>query len=386
MRSTDSVRPGQKTAANISRRDTLRMLAGASALWAVGANANADETGQSANSLTWFRNSRFGLFMHYGLYSQMGHGEWVMLREKVPLDQYERLKVTFQPDRFDANRIAEMAEGAGMRYITLTAKHHEGFCLFRTRQTSYNSADSPARRDLVNELAEACGKKRLKLFLYYSMGADWHHPYFCDPSAGWNFYRPAYAVKPAQYRWKKDADFRIYIEYAHAQLHELLTQYGPLGGIWFDPLMGYYARPDLFPLEKTYALIRGLQPGCLVSFKQGATGAEDFAAPERKTAGIQTYDSIAPERREHAREVADRAWSIDRTKPMEICDTLQPGAWGYDSRDDGKHRKAPEVIAMLKSAREQNANLLLNTGPLPDGSIHPEDVATLREVGATWHG
>jgi len=381
MNSIDNVRPG-----HITRRDTLRLLAGAPALWPVAAHAKVDEAERRNTSLAWFQNARFGLFMHFGLYSQLGHGEWVMLKEKVPLDEYERLKTTFRPDRFDANQIAEMASGAGMRYITLTAKHHEGFCLFRTKQTRYNSTDAPARRDLVNELAEACSRKKLKLFLYYSMGVDWHHPYFCDPSAGWSFYRPAYAVKPTQYRWKNDADFKIYIDYAHAQLHELLTQYGPIGGIWFDPLMGYYARPDLFPLDKTYALIRGLQPECLISFKQGATGAEDFAAPERKAAGIQTYDSIAPERREKARMVAGKAWTSNSTKPMEICDTLQPGAWGYDKRDDGKHRKASDVIAILKSAREQNANLLLNTGPLPDGSIHPEDLATLREVGSTWRG
>lgn len=385
MSTTDSVRAGRDAAGMMSRRDALRLLGGAAALWPLAAKGWSDEAGQRTDSVRWFQNARFGLFIHFGLYSQLEHGEWVMLKEKVPLEQYEQLKMTFRPDRFNANEIADMAAGAGMRYITLTAKHHEGFCLFRTRQTSYSSADSPARRDLVEELAESCSKKKLKLFLYYSMGADWHHPYFCDPSAGWNFYRPAYAVKPAQYRWKKDADFTGYIDYAHEQLRELLTQYGALGGIWFDPLMGYYARPDLFPLDKTYALIRKLQPDCLISFKQGATGAEDFAAPERKVAGIQTYDSIAPERRANAHQVAEHAWSRNRAKPLEICDTLQPGTWGYDRRDDGKHRTTSEVIAMLKSAREQNANLLLNTGPLPDGSIHPDDVVTLREVGRKWN-
>jgi alpha-L-fucosidase len=319
--------------------------------------------------------------MHFGLYSQLGRGEWVMLREKIPLTQYERLKDTFRPDKFDANLIANLAVDAGMKYVTLTSKHHEGFCLFHAKETTYCSTDSPSRRDLVGELAEACAKQRLGLFLYYSMGADWHHPYFCDPSAGWNFFRPDYTEKPAQYRWTKDADTAIYIEYVHNQLRELLTQYGPIAGIWFEPLMGYFARPDLFPMEETYALIRGLQPNCLVSFKQGATGTEDFAAPERQVAGIHSYDSIAPARRQYASEVAAKAWAENSAKPREICDTLQPGAWGYNRSDDAKHRRSAEVLSLLKQARAQNANLSLNTGPLPDGSIHPEDVQTLQSVG-----
>ena len=190
------------------------------------------------DALKWFQNAKFGLFMHYGLYSQLGRGEWVMLRENIPLTRYEHLKDTFRPDKFDADTITSVAIDAGMKYVNLTSKHHEGFCLFRTRQTSYNSTESPTHRDLVDELANACAKRKLGLFLYYSAGADWHHPWFCDPSAGWKFYRPDYAVKPAQYKWRKDSDTRFYIDYVRQQMHELLTQYGPLAGIWFDPVMG----------------------------------------------------------------------------------------------------------------------------------------------------
>jgi len=319
--------------------------------------------------------------MHYGLYSQLERGEWVMLKEKVPLTQYEQLKNTFRPDKFDANHIAEVAEAAGMKYVNLTSKHHEGFCLFRTRHTTYNSVDSLARRDLVGELAEACSKRKLGLFLYYSVGADWHHPWFLDPSAGWENYRPNYAVKPAQYLWRKDSDFKFYLEYVHGQLRELLTQYGPLAGIWFDPLMGYYARPDLFPMDEIYSLIRSLQPHCLVSFKQGATGREDFAAPERQEAGIRSYASIAPARRANAEAVAKAAWDKNRHKSIELCNTMQPGQWGYSRSDDDKHKTASEVMALYREARAEQANLLLNTGLLPDGSIFPGDEATLRTVG-----
>lgn len=372
---------------SLDRRKALWLLAGGSgalALPRAKAAAPADvQPAAEGNQppIEWFQSAKYGLFMHYGLYSQLAHGEWVMLKQKVPLGQYEQLKYTFRPDKFNANHIASIAVDAGMKYVNLTSKHHEGFCLFHTRQTTYNSADSPARRDLVNELAEACSKHKLGLFLYYSMGADWHHPWFPDPSAGWEFFRPNYAVKPAQYKWRKDSDTRLYIEYVHAQLRELLTQYGPLAGIWFDPLMGYYARPDFFPMDETYALIRGLQPHCLVSFKQGATGHEDFAAPERQEAKVQSYASIAPARRAHAAAVAAAAWNKNRVKRVELCNTMQPGVWGYNKSDDHQHRSVADVVALYREARAQKANLLLNTGLLPDGSIFPEDEATLRAAG-----
>jgi alpha-L-fucosidase len=334
-----------------------------------------------AAALEWFRSARFGLFMHFGLYSQLGRGEWVMLREKIPVAKYEKLKATFNPERLDADKITDLAQAAGMKYITVTSKHHEGFCLFRTRETSYNSFDSPARRDLIGELATACHKKGLGLFLYYSYGADWHHPYFCAPRAGWKFYRPDYPVPQPEYLWRKDSDFKIYVDYVHNQLRELLTHYGLLSGIWFDPLMGYYARPDLFPMAETYALVSSLQPQCLVSFKQGANGSEDFAAPERASAGLHQFDSILPERRTVSQEVAQRAWQKNKHKKIELCNTLQPHAWGYNKADDGKHHHADAVVEMVRTAWGTKANLLLNTGPLPDGSILEEDVETLREVG-----
>ena len=378
----------------LTRREALWLLTGASSLLlpAYGRIASQNQASTyrerlgtmsdrntHAAALAWFQKAKFGLFMHYGLYSQLGQGEWVMLREKIPLEDYEKLKNSFNPSGFDADRIAALAVDAGMKYVNLTAKHHEGFCLFRTKQTNYSSTESPSRRDLVGELAEACNKRGLGLFLYYSAETDWHHPYFCDPSAGFAFYRPGYPNKPSQYLWRRDADTEIYVEYVRNQVRELLTQYGPIAGIWFDPLLGYYARPDLFPMDQIYSLIRQVQPSCLISFKQGATGSEDFAAPERQSAAIASYDSITPAHRQNARLVAERAWSRNRTKPMELCNTLQQSAWGYNRKDDAKHRHTGEVLAMLQAA--SNANLLLNTGLLPDGSVATEDASTLRSVG-----
>jgi alpha-L-fucosidase len=263
---------------------------------------------QRAETMEWFRRARFGLFMHYGVYSILGRGEWVQLREAIPVKEYEKLKGQFTADKFDAGRICAMAANAGMKYVNLTARHHDSFCLFKT-------------------------------------------------------------AEPAD-KWEKDADFRKYIDFTHAQIRELLTQYGPVEGMWFDPIMGYYARPDLFPIEETYALVRKLQPNCLICFKQGANGDEDFTAPERKKAPHRagTKEALA-------------AWEKNKDKWGEICDTLQPGMWGYNSKDTGKHLDAAEVARRLKPAQEQGCNLLMNTGPLPDGSIHPEDVKTLAEVG-----
>ncbi len=318
----------------------------------------------------WFCDAKFGLFMHYGLYSILGHGEWVQFREKIPVAEYAKLKDKFTAEKFDADFICDLALAAEMKYVNITSRHHDSFCLFRTQQTDFNSVQSPAKRDLIAELAEACRKKGLGLFLYYSYATDWRHPYFYSRDVGWRAARPAYKQPQPEYKFEKDADFKHYIDFVHAQLRELLTQYGPVAGIWLDPIMGYYARPDLFPIDDTSSLIRSLQPQCLISFKQGATGDEDFAAPERK-ARVLTKGGA----------VAKRAWAKNKDKPMEICNTLQPRFWGYDSRVDGKHRTADDVMEMLSEAKARNANLLLNTGPLPDGSIHPEDVKTLREVG-----
>lgn len=324
----------------------------------------------------WFRDAKFGLFMHYGLYSLLGRGEWVMLRERIPVAEYTKLQDDFTARNFDVDFITDLALDAGMKYINLTSRHHDGFCLFETNQHDYHSVAAPAHRDIIGNLAEACHEKGLGLFLYYSYAADWWHPYFYAREAGWANARPAYDQPQPQYKWAKDEDFRVYIDYVHAQLRELLTNYGPIAGVWFDPIMGFYNRPDLFPTEETYGLVRSLQPQVLISFKQGANGTEDFAAPER------SGHSLAERLQNPAhREVAAKAWESNKNKHNEICDTLQPSVWGYKKADDSRHLDADEVIKRLDSAWAGDCNLLMNTGPLPDGSIHPDDVKTLREVG-----
>jgi alpha-L-fucosidase len=326
-------------------------------------------------NLHWFKDAQFGMFIHYGLYSQLGKGEWVQLLDTIPLNEYAKLKDKFTASGFDAGFIVDLAKKAGMQYVTITAKHHEGFCLFKTLQTDFNSVNSPAKRDLIGEMATACEKAGLGLFLYYSYAADWKHPYFYARSAGWENARPAYKVQPPEYKYEKPGDFRKYVDYVHTQLKEMLTQYPSIAGIWFDPVMGYYSKPELFPIEETYALIRKLSPQALISFKQGANGTEDFMAPERG-GNVRVGDKLP---------VAQKAYELNKNKPKEVCNTMQPhlpgfhggSTWGYNKAIDGHHLKVKEVHELLQEANQNGCNLLLNIGPLPDGSVHPEDIKTL---------
>ncbi len=329
-------------------------------------------------NLQWFKDARFGMFIHYGLYSQLGKGEWVQLRDTIPLDEYAHLQDSFTASGFDDDFIVQLAKKAGMKYITITSKHHDGFCLFKTKETDFNSVNSPAGRDLMDEMAKACEKEGLGLFLYYSYAADWKHPWFYSREDGWANARPAYKTEPGEYKYRNPEDFKKYVEYVHAQVKELITQYPTIAGIWFDPIMGYYANPEVFPIDETYALIRSLSPHALISFKQGANGDEDFVAPER--GGGARVGTQYP--------VARRAWELNKNKPREVCNTMQPhlpgvhggSTWGYNKAIDGHHLKVDDVKILLGDALLNDYNLLLNIGPLPDGSVHPEDVETLSNL------
>ena len=329
---------------------------------------NADPRG---TNLQWFQEAKYGMFIHYGLYSQLEKGEWVQLRDTIPVAEYAKLKDTFTAENFDADMITDLAIKAGMKYITITSKHHDGFCLFETKVSDFQVMNSPCGRDLIKELYEACEEKGLGLFLYYSYGADWQHPYFYPREEGWANARPAYKNPQPEYLYEKEADFQIYVDFVHEQVKELFTQYPNIAGIWFDPIMGYYSRPDLFPIDSTYALVRSLSPHALISFKQGANGEEDFMAPER--------GGGAKVGQQH--EVARKVYELNKNKPMEICNTLQPHAWGYNKQHDGNHKSADEILQMLKEAAAIDANLLLNVGPKGDGSFPEEDITALEEAG-----
>ena len=331
-----------------------------------------------AASLEWFKNAHYGLFMHFGLYSLLGRHEWVMFREKIPVAEYESLRHKFHAEHFDPDFITDLALDAGMKYLCITARHHDSFCLFHSNVSHYNATNTPAQRDLIGALAQQCHAKNLGLFLYYSFALDWWHPYFYTTDVAW-IARPAYSQPEPRYLYRNEEDFKPYARFVQAQVRELMTNYGPIAGMWFDPIMAYYARPNLYPIHQTYDMVRKLQPHALICFKQGATGTEDYAAPERS--GHSLENNARKRFGEAAAKVARHAWQSNRGKPLEVCDTLQPHGWGYNKADDGKHKTPAQVHKMIESAAGNHWNLLLNTGPLPDGSIHREDVATLRAVG-----
>lgn len=322
-----------------------------------------------AAAVKYFEEAKFGLFMHYGLYSLLQGewngvvsrpAEWVQLRSLVPVAEYAKLAEQFTAEKFDADFITDMVLEAGMKYVNITTRHHDSFCLFDSKYTDFKSTNTPAKRDLVGELAEQCQQKGIGLYLYYSHGRDWKHPHAPNVDEWGRNARPAYVLTEPTYKTGDEHDLGIYVEFMKNQITELLTNYGPVGAIWLDGISHLLKFPEKVPqfkLQELYDHIHSLQPQVLVSYKQGVLGTEDFKAPERHWQGGPTV------------------------VPLELCDTLQPKSWGHATYDEGNHKTADDVMKMLEHAEELNANLLLNTGPLPDGSIHPDDVKTLREVG-----
>jgi len=322
--------------------------------------------------LQWFREARYGLFIHYGLYSLLGRHEWVQLREKIPVAEYAKLIDNFTADKFDADAIAQLAVDAGMKYVNITTRHHDSFCLFDTNETPFNSMRAPSGRDLLRELAEACDRHGLGLSLYYSHGRDWKHPHAPNNDRWGGSARPQYDPPDPAYAYGTDHILDIYIRFMENQIRELLTNYGPIATVWIDgiavPLNDKQRTPCPQPprdmsnaegwrVQELYDLIHSLQPQVIFSYKQGLLGTEDYFSPEHSA--IDTGSSA----------------------PMEVCTTMCPDGWGYVAAAAGKHRSPENVWELLRTCRRANCNLLLNTGPLPDGSLDTEDADTLRRVG-----
>lgn len=321
-------------------------------------------------ALTWYREAGFGLFLHYGLYSLLGRHEWVQLREKIPVAEMERVAGRFTAEGFDAAAITDLACEAGMRYVNMTTRHHDSFCLFHSEETAFHTGHTPCARDLVAEMADACRDRGLGLCLYYSHGRDWRHPHAPNNDRWGGCARPEYDPPEPSYAYGDNHDLQRYLDFITRQITELLTQYGPIASIWLDgiavPLSG---DPNEFHLQELYDHIHSLQSQVLVSYKQGVTGTEDYFAPEH---GI-------PKETDKDAKRGQIGQSGDKT--IEVCTTMCPGSWGYSRQKAGQHLTADQVWEKLQTARTQGYNLLLNTGPLPDGSIDPEDAEVLREIG-----
>jgi len=316
----------------------------------------------------WFREAKYSLFLHYGLYSLLGRHEWVQYREKISLAAYAGLADWFSAKHFDAEAICDLAVDAGMKSVGITTRHHDSFCLWDTRETSFNSVNSACGRDLIAELAVACDKRGLGLCLYYSHGRDWKHPHAPNNDAYGPTARPDY--DPPEYTYATGAahDLTIYLEFMKAQLTELLTNYGPVATVWLDgintPRQGDM---DAFKIQELYDHIHALQPQVLLSYKTGWTGTEDYFAPEQGP-----ENNLVPE---HVR--GDLCPGEE--KLIEVAGVMRIRAWGWTP--DLPLRTAEDIWQQLAAYRGKGWNFLLNTGPRPDGSIDPEEAAVFKEVG-----
>ncbi len=299
----------------------------------------------------WFRDAGYGLFIHWGVYSLLGRGEWVMHTENIPIDEYEKLPVRFNPVRFDPDAWCKLARDAGMRYITITSKHHDGFAMFASGHTAYDIVDAtPYGRDILAMLAESCRRHGLKLFFYHSQ-LDWHHPDYWPRGSSFSHGRP------------EAGNWNAYLDFMDSQLEELCTGYGEIGGIWFD---GMWERPEAdWRLERTYGLIHRLQPAAMVGSNHHVAPfpGEDFQMFEKGLPGQDPFN---------------KGSGISRL-PLEMCQTIN-NSWGYDQRDK-KPKSVKELVHTLVRAAGYGANLLLNVGPRPDGTIQPDHQQRLLAVG-----
>lgn len=330
-------------------------------------------------ALAWFKDARFGLFIHWGPATLYEQGEWVMYNNNIPLDEYEQKAREFKGEKFNAQDYVDLAVDAGMKYVTFVAKHHDGYALWDSGATNYDSMDFTPQRDFVKELAVACRKAGLALFIYYSVGLDWHHPYYL-PRSMYNPARPDYDKQPAQYKYEKPEDFKHYLNFAKTQIMELCTQYGPIAGFWFDTVGGVYQYPELFKIQEFYDMIHAIQPHALVVFKTGANGNEDFITGERHFGSLASVFKSAglPKK---VQDAADYSWQNNKEKPAELNIPIQTLGWSYYSNPNQRQKSVKEVMDLLNYCAKVNANLLLNIGPRPDGSILEENVRVLKEVG-----
>lgn len=314
-----------------------------------------EPTAENLKNREWFQNAKFGLFIHWGVYSVMGDGEWVMNNQQIPVATYEKLPQFFNPTEFDAKAWVQMAKDAGMKYITITSKHHDGFAMWDSKVSDYNIVKkTPYGKDVLRMLADECRKEGIKLFFYHSQ-LDWHHPdYFPRGNTGRD-----YTGRPER------GDMNKYLDYMDAQLSELLTNYGDVAGIWFD---GMWDKKDAeWRLEKTYKLIHQLQPAALVGSNHHRTPypGEDFQMFEKDLPGHNTT-GFSPEQTIGA-------------LPKETCETINH-SWGFHLKDN-QHKSIKTLVQYLVKAAGYDANFLLNVGPMPNGKIQPEHIDLLKQMG-----
>jgi alpha-L-fucosidase len=318
------------------------------------AQPDYDPTPENLKAREWFQDSKFGMFIHWGVYSVLGDGEWVMNNQRIDKQTYTKLPAFFNPISYDPKEWVALAKAAGMKYITITSKHHDGFAMWDSKLTDWDIVDrTPYGKDVIKMLAEECSKQGIKLFFYHSH-LDWFQDNYYPRGNTGNT-----AGRPDSGNWYK------YLDYMDGQLTELLSNYGEIGGIWFD---GHWDKKDSdWRLDRTYSLIHSLQPACLVGNNHHLAPfpGEDFQMFEKDLPGHQTT-GFNPEQK------------IGEL-PFETCETMN-NSWGFNLQDKN-YKSTKNLIQYLVKAAGYNSNFLLNVGPMPDGKIQPEFINTLREVG-----
>jgi alpha-L-fucosidase len=303
--------------------------------------------------MKWWSEARFGMFIHWGLYAIPagewkgkkipGLGEWIMTDAKIPFDEYAPLRHQFNPVKFDAKRWARIAKEAGMKYVVLTSKHIDGFCMFDSKLTDYDIMSTPFGRDVMKELSEAVRGEGLKMCFYHSV-SDFHHPDYTPlgPGSSWPNVAPL----------SRQPDFNRYLEYMSGQLRELLTNYGPIGVVWFDACYDHTAE-DIHATELV-KMIRSIQPDVIINDRLNCP--QDFNTPEQ---------SIP------ATGIPGRHW--------ETCMTIND-TWGY-KKDDHNWKSTSTLLRNLIDIVSKGGNYLLNVGPTAEGEFPPEIVSRLEGIG-----
>lgn len=299
-----------------------------------------------------FQDMKFGLFIHWGIYSELGDGEWVMNQKHIPYDSYKRLADFFYPQAFNAHEWVQFAKNAGMKYITITARHHDGFSMFATKASPYNIVDAtPYHKDPLMELALECQKEGIELHFYYSL-LDWGRKDYA-------FGSPIVDGKPV------NGDWDSYINFMKAQLTELITKYPGVKGIWFD---GDWERSNVnWHYDEIYGLIHNLNPAIMVgnNHHMEPKPGEDF----------QMFEKDLPGENNTGFSGKSKIGSL----PLETCETIN-NSWGFNI-NDRSFKSTKQIIHYLVNAAGRNANFLLNIGPMPNGKIQSEFTDTMAVVG-----
>jgi alpha-L-fucosidase len=359
--------PALMSAHNLSRRHFLRAAVAASCFPAfarLGWNS-----GISCDRTSWYRNAKFGMFIHWGPYSQASvEASWPIMVPKpggITETEYRALPQTFNPTNFDPNAFIELARLAGQEYIVFTTKHHDGFCMFDSSYTDYKITNTPYGKDIVAQLAKACDEDGMPLGFYYSP-PDLHHPGFRD------------TAKLAKENWHGEPqrpEWSSYLEYMQLQLAELLTRYGPVAIVWFDGLNDQKKYNGARVIE----MIRELQPDTLVNDRLGVDG--DYETPEQfiptaiPTKGI-VLTGIDPQVSRLLKN------SLPRRKDFRLWETCMTinNTWAYN-KNDRNFKSEQTLIRSLVEAASRGGNFLLNVGPQSDGQIQPEFQQRLRAIG-----